>query len=194
MGNIFCVMGKSSSGKDTIYKKLKEEYKNLLPITMYTTRPIRNGEHEGVEYYFVSNEKFNEMKCENKVIEYRTYDTVHGPWTYFTADDGQINLDKENYLVIGTLKSYQSIKEFFGEDNVTGIYVEVDDGIRLQRALKREMQEEHPKYEEMCRRFLADQEDFSEENLKSCEFEKRFENNNLHECIEEIKCFINKKI
>ena len=194
MGNIFCVMGKSSSGKDTIYKKLKEEYKNLLPITMYTTRPIRNGEHEGVEYYFVSNEKFNEMKCENKVIEYRTYDTVHGPWTYFTADDGQINIDKENYLVIGTLKSYQSIKEFFGEDNVTGIYVEVDDGIRLQRALKREMQEEHPKYEEMCRRFLADQEDFSEENLKTCEFEKRFVNNNLHECIEEIKCFINKKL
>ena len=194
MGNIFCVMGKSSSGKDTIYKKLKEEYKNLLPITMYTTRPIRNGEHEGVEYYFVSNEKFNEMKCENKVIEYRTYDTVHGPWTYFTADDGQINIDKENYLVIGTLKSYQSIKEFFGEDNVTGIYVEVDDGIRLQRALKREMQEEHPKYEEMCRRFLADQEDFSEENLKSCEFEKRFVNNNLYECIEEIKCFINKKL
>ena len=194
MGKIFCVMGKSSSGKDTIYKELKEIYKEFLPITMYTTRPIRNGETEGIEYHFVSKEKFEKMYSDNKVIEYRTYDTVHGPWTYFTADDGQINLKEENYLVIGTLKSYQSIREYFGEDKVTGIYIEIDDGVRLSRALKREMKEENPKYEEMCRRFLADQEDFSEENLKACSIEKRFVNNDLKECIEEIKSFIDEQI
>ena len=194
MGKIFCVMGKSSSGKDTIYKKLKLIYNEFLPITMYTTRPIRNGEHEGVEYHFVSKEIFNEMNESNKVIEYRTYNTIHGPWTYFTADDGQVNLDQNNYLVIGTLKSYKSIRDFYGENNVVGIYIEIDDGIRLQRALNREMKEKNPKYEEMCRRFLADQEDFSEENLKKCNFEKRFENNDLEACINEIKSFIDDKI
>ena len=194
MGKIFCVMGKSSSGKDTIYKELKLIYDDFLPITMYTTRPIRNGEHEGVEYHFVTEETFNYMNERNKVIEYRTYNTIHGPWTYFTADDGQVNLDQENYLVIGTLKSYQSIRDFYGEKNVVGIYIEIDDGIRLQRALNREMNEKKPKYEEMCRRFLADQEDFSEKNLKKCNLEKRFVNNNLEECINEIKSFIDDKI
>ena len=190
MGKIFCVMGKSSSGKDTIYKKLKEIYKEFLPITMYTTRPIRSGEKEGIEYHFVSKERFNAMNAENKVIEYRTYDTVHGPWTYFTADDGQIDLEKNNYLVIGTLKSYESIRKYFGDEKVVGIYIEVDDGIRLQRALNREMQQENPKYEEMCRRFLADQEDFSEENLKLCDVKKRFKNINIDKCVEKIKTII----
>ena len=193
MGKIFCVMGKSSSGKDTIYKKLKEIYKEFLPITMYTTRPIRSGEKEGVEYHFVSNERFNEMNADNKVIEYRTYDTIHGPWTYFTADDGQIDLEKNNYLVIGTLKSYESIRKYFGDEKVVGIYIEVDDGIRLQRALSREMQQENPKYEEMCRRFLADQEDFSEENLKSCELEVRFKNIDIEKCVENIKTLIDRE-
>ena len=193
MGKIFCVMGKSSSGKDTIYKKLKDIYKDYLPITMYTTRPIRSGEVEGVEYHFVSTERFDEMNANKKVIEYRTYDTVHGPWTYFTADDGQVDLEKNNYLVIGTLKSYDSIRKYYGSEKVVGIYIEVDDGLRLQRALNREMQQENPKYEEMCRRFLADQEDFSEKNLQECKIEKRFQNIDINNCVEEIKSFIDKE-
>ena len=193
MGKIFCVMGKSSSGKDTIYKKLKEIYKDFLPITMYTTRPIRSGEKEGVEYHFVTTQKFQQMQDNKKVIEYRTYDTIHGPWTYFTADDGQIDLEKNNYLVIGTLKSYESVKAYFGYDKVVGIYIQVDDGVRLQRALNREMQQDNPKYEEMCRRFLADQEDFSEENLKLCNIEKRFENIDIEKCVEDIKTLIDTK-
>ena len=193
MGKIFCVMGKSSSGKDTIYKRLKEIYKDFLSITMYTTRPIRSGETEGVEYHFVSKERFDEMNENKKVIEYRTYDTVHGPWTYFTADDGQINFDKNNYLVIGTLASYESLKAYYGENKVVGIYIEVDDGIRLQRALNREIQQENPKYEEMCRRFLADQEDFCEENLKQCKIKTRFENQDIEKCIKDIKTLIDRK-
>ena len=53
MGKIFYVMGKSASGKDTIYKKLHSRMPELKTVTMYTTRPIRDGEHNGVEYFFV---------------------------------------------------------------------------------------------------------------------------------------------
>ena len=60
MGKIYCVMGKSSSGKDTVYKKLKEQYKEFRLIVPYTTRPIREGEKDGVEYYFVSEELIQE--------------------------------------------------------------------------------------------------------------------------------------
>ena len=62
MGKIYCVMGKSSSGKDTVYKKLKEQYKEFRLIVPYTTRPIREGEKDGVEYYFVDPEQFRAMK------------------------------------------------------------------------------------------------------------------------------------
>ncbi len=51
MGKIFYVMGKSASGKDTIYKKLHSRMPELKTVTMYTTRPIRDGEHNGVEYF-----------------------------------------------------------------------------------------------------------------------------------------------
>ena len=70
--------------------------------------------------------------------------------------------------------------------NVIPIYIEVDDGIRLERALKREKEQENPKYEELCRRFLADSQDFSEEKIEESGIEKRFQNINLDDCVKEI--------
>ena len=118
MGKIYCVMGKSSSGKDTVYKKLKEQYKEFRLIVPYTTRPIREGEKDGVEYYFVDPEQFRAMKEDGKVIESRSYNTKCGIWTYFTADDGQIDLSAADYLLIGTLVSYQALREYFGEEAI----------------------------------------------------------------------------
>ena len=135
MGKIYCVMGKSSSGKDTVYKKLKEQYKEFRLIVPYTTRPIREGEKDGVEYYFVDPEQFRAMKEDGKVIESRSYNTKCGIWTYFTADDGQIDLSAADYLLIGTLVSYQALREYFGEEAIVPVYLEVEDGLRLARAL-----------------------------------------------------------
>ena len=175
MGKIFYIMGKSSSGKDTIYKKLSERMPELQRIVPYTTRPIRDGEQEGVEYHFVGEDRLN-TKC--------------GVWTYFTADDGQIDLEKKDYLVIGTLESFQALKKYFGEEKIVPIYIEVDDGVRLSRALEREQREKEPRYEEMCRRFLADSADFSEENLRRAGIWKRFVNMELERCLEEIGAYI----
>ena len=84
-------MGKSSSGKDNIFKALVGDKElNLKTVIMYTTRPMRAGEKEGVEYYYVDNEKALELEAADKVIEMRTYNTVYGEWKYFTVDDGQI--------------------------------------------------------------------------------------------------------
>ena len=111
MSKIFYIMGKSSSGKDTIYKKIREKLPQLKRITPYTTRPIREGETDGVEYFFVDEERLNELKEKERVIEVRSYNTKCGIWTYFTADDGQIDLQKYDYLVIGTLESYYGMRE-----------------------------------------------------------------------------------
>ena len=193
MGKIYCVMGKSSSGKDTVYKKLKEPYKEFRLIVPYTTRPIREGEKDGVEYYFVDPEQFRAMKEDGKVIESRSYNTKCGIWTYFTADDGQIDLSAADYLLIGTLVSYQALREYFGEEAIVPVYLEVEDGLRLARALERERRQEKPKYAEMCRRFLADEEDFSEENLIKSGITERFGNEDFTECLNKIQRYIEER-
>ena len=191
MGRIFCLMGKSSTGKDTIYKELLAEEKlNLHKIVPYTTRPIREGEKNGEEYFFTDEEGIQKLEAENRIIELRCYDTCFGPWKYLTVNDEQIDLSKNDYLLIGTPESYLSMRKFFGKDIVVPLLIELDDGIRLQRALDRERQQQEPKYDEMCRRFLADAKDFSEETLAECELSVRFQNNDLKECIKSIVTYI----
>ena len=191
MGKIFYIMGKSSSGKDTIYRKLQEsENLKLGRLVLYTTRPIRAGEENGREYYFTDENRLEEFRKTNRLIESRAYHTVHGIWTYFTAEDGQINPQGTDYLGIGTLESYRKMKEYYGEKTVCPIYIQVEDGERLQRALIREKQQENPRYAEMCRRFLADQEDFSEENILAAGIRIRFENDDLDNCVRNIIKYI----
>ncbi len=187
-------MGKSSSGKDTMYKKILEEIPELKTVTLYTTRPIREGENDGVEYFFVEEEKFQEFQEMDKIIEARSYDTIYGVWTYFTADDGQMDLNKYHYLIMGTLESYQEMKRYFGEERVEPIYIEVEDGVRLERALKRERMQKEPKYNELCRRFLADSEDFSEVNLEKVGIQRRFQNIDFQTCLNEVIEFIKEKM
>lgn len=190
MGKIFYLMGKSSSGKDTIFKELKKRMPSLQTVVIYTTRPMREQEKDGEEYFFVDDRVLRQFQQEKKVIELREYHTIHGIWKYFTADDGKIKLQKHNYLMIGTLESYEKMSRYFGNENIVPIYVEVEDGERLYRALCRERAQEFPKYAEMCRRFLADTEDFSEENLKRNRICRRFQNIILEDCINEIMLYI----
>ena len=186
MGKIFYMMGKSASGKDTLYKEIRERFPELKTVTLYTTRPIRDGETDGVEYFFVTKDVLDRFEEAGKVIEMRTYHTVHGDWHYATLDDGQVELDRNDYIILGTLESYEKMKNYYGEENLVPVYIEVEDGERLRRALMREFSQEEPKYAEMCRRFLADSEDFSEENLKKAGITRRFVNADKIQCLEEI--------
>ena len=160
MGKIICLMGKSSSGKDTIYKNLMEDKSlGLRKLIPYTTRPMREGEQEGVEYHFTDEAGLARLQEEDRVIEIRAYDTVYGVWKYFTVWEEQMNLERESYCLIGTLEAWNAMC-----------------------------------HEELCRRFLADAKDFSEENLKNAGITRRFENKDMNACLEEIKLFIQKAI
>jgi guanylate kinase len=195
MGKIVCLMGKSSSGKDTIYKRLlSSEQIRLKTIVPYTTRPIRAGEKEGVEYHFTDEEGYRKLLKQGSIIEARAYDTCFGIWRYFTVADDSIRLEEESYILIGTLEAYMQIEKFYGADQVIPIMIELDDGVRLQRALDREKTQDHPSYEEMCRRFLADAEDFSEDKLESAGIGRRFYNNDLDKCLQEIEIYLKDKL
>lgn len=189
MNHIFYLMGKSASGKDTIYEALlADSALQLSALIPWTTRPIRAREMEGVEYHFTDEEGLKALEAQGRVIEQRTYQTEHGPWTYFTVDEGTSDGD---LLGIGTLESYLHLRAYYGEGRVVPIYVEVEDGIRLGRALKRECKPGNHRYEELCRRFLADQKDFSEENLQKAGIDRRFSNDNeCAECIRQIAEYI----
>ncbi|MBO4883137.1 MAG: guanylate kinase [Lachnospiraceae bacterium] len=193
MAKIICLLGKSCSGKDTIYKKLLADGSlNLLPLVTYTTRPMRTGEQEGREYHFTDEAGFNSLKEAGKVIEDRTYDTVYGLWRYFTVDDGTFVKEGRNVIAAaGTIPAYIKLRDHFGAENTCPIMIETDDGIRLERAMRREKKQEAPRYKEMCRRFITDSEDFDEEKMKAAGVDHVFMNNeDLDKCIREVSDFI----
>ena len=191
MGKIYCVMGKSSSGKDSIYHEIMEKGAlGLKPIIPYTTRPIRDGEQDGREYHFCTEDTVQRLQDAGRIMELRAYNTVYGVWKYFTVDDERIDLSNNNYLYIVTLEGYTKIQEYFGADRVVPIYIEVEDGERLMRAIAREQKQDVPKYEEMCRRFLADSADFCDEKLVEAGVVRRFSNNDFVQTVQEVTAYI----
>ena len=191
MGKLYVITGKSASGKDSIYKALlADEELKLKPFVSYTTRPIRSGETDGREYHFSDEETLREYEESGRLIEKRVYHTVHGDWYYFNVDSDEVDLDREDYICIGTLESFIPTRDYYGSGRVIPIYVYVDDGIRLERALERERSQASPRYAEMCRRFLGDEKDFSEERILAAGIETRFENNDLTQCLGKIREYI----
>ncbi len=175
MKHLFYLMGKSASGKDTLYETLlNDSTLALKPLIPWTTRPARANEQDGVEYHFTDEAGLQILEEKGLVIEKRTYQTEHGPWTYFTVKDAaSLSHDR---IGIGTLESYRKIRDSYPDGCVIPIYLEVEDGLRLSRALERERRPGNHRYEEMCRRFLSDQKDFSEEKLQEAGITKRFSN------------------
>lgn len=190
MGKLFVIMGKSATGKDSLYKKIIERHPELQEIVTYTTRPIREGETHGKEYYFVSEEEMRRMEGQEKIIECRRYDTVRGPWSYFTANDGQMDFEKGDYILISTLEGYEKLRRFFGTETVVPIYIEVEDFERLGRAIARERSQASPCVPELCRRFLADEEDFSEDKLRTAGIRTRVENDDFDAAVGRIEKLI----
>ena len=187
MGRLYVIMGKSASGKDSAFAELMRR-RDFAKLMEYTTRPIRTGEVDGEDYYFTSVAEFERLLAEGKVIEHRRFDSVIGPWYYFHLEDDRVNLSERDYLCITTLPAYKKLAGHYGKDSVVPIYLEVEDGTRLHRALAREDAEENPRYDELCRRYLADEKDFSEENLSRAGITEanRFRNDELEACVEQI--------
>ncbi len=180
-------MGKSASGKDTIYTRLiSDERLQLKAYVGYTTRPKREGEREGVEYHFTTIRELEAFEASGELIEKRVYHTVYGDWYYYSVDNEAVSSGDMDYLYIGTLESFNGLRNHYGSDKVIPIYIEVEDGERLIRSVKRDQKQDPPGYEETCRRFLADQEDFSEEKIKAAGITRRFDNTDTERCLGDI--------
>ena len=106
-------------------------------------------------------------------------------WTYATA-----KVEKDGiYIGIGTLESYEKLKKYYC-CQIVPIYIELDDNLRLERAFEREKLQKNPNFKELCRRAVADENDFSEEKLEAAGIKKRFYNDDLQQCVDQICCHI----
>lgn len=182
MGKIYMLLGKSASGKDTIRQLIQKAYPNFKNIVTYTTRPMRAGEKEGESYHFVTDEEFERMDTEGMFFEKRKYLTPAGVWKYATSKQ-DFDLSSTKYMLVGTLPMLASYKSVFAND-VIPIYIERSGANRLLGSMRRisPSNNQEQEMEEICRRFLSDQKDYSPENLKKAGISTQFLNNNPTEC------------
>ncbi len=130
-------IGKSGAGKDTL---LNRDVKNgrFERVVSYTTRPIRDGEQNGIDYHFVNEDEFFGMtKSPAKLAEYRFYETLVGgrkaTWYY-----GSPLLDpKKNYVVVLDITGAKEYLARYGAESIELVYITVPDDVRENRAKKR---------------------------------------------------------
>lgn len=159
MKKIITLTGCSASGKDTLLNMIIWYNKNILPIISTTTRPMRKGEKEGVNYYFKDKIDLDSL------IEYREYKTVNGIYFYgIEKKEIENKLKQSNTLiVILDYRGLKGMREYCLKNNINieSYYIQVPLKTRLYRSLKREELEypddEH--YLEICRRAIADNEE-----------------------------------
>lgn len=132
------LVGKSASGKDTILQHILK-ISNYKPIVSTTSRPKRDNETEGVDYYFVSKDTFLDLIADDDLIEYRKYNTlvnnVSDTW-YYGIQKRELN-PSYNYITILDLKGARSFVNHYGADNCEVLYIYCDEEIRKERAKKR---------------------------------------------------------
>ena len=157
--NLLVLVGCSASGKDTVMNRLVKEF-DVKPVISYTTRPTRNCEQDGREYYFITEEEFERMKNNAEFIETRVYKTVNGNWYYGLPKNGIDLEDDNNYITIldfdGLLELEIWLRSIGQIDKLTSIYVDVTEQNRLIRSLNREQNMTKKQVEEVIRRYYND--------------------------------------
>lgn len=148
MAIILC--GKTASGKDTVCKELLHRFPDLNKMVSYTTRPMRDGEIDGLTYNFIKNEEFEVKKREGFFLETTEYNVATGEtWKYGSPKNG-LNI---NTVAIFNPYGYEEIK---GDPQNIVFYLKCNDYI-----LKKRLVERGDKYDEAARRLAADREDFN---------------------------------
>ena len=157
---VIALFGKAGSGKDTILHALVNKFPDRYnEIVSCTTRPPREGEQEGVNYYFLTVDQFTEKVLNGDMLEATEFNN----WHYGTALSS-LSTDKVNVGVFNP----EGIRCLM-EDNFVDLiayYVQVGDKERLIRQLIREVD---PDVKEIIRRFSADEKDF--EDLEDIDYQ-----------------------
>ena len=156
MAKFILLLGKGGTGKDTIKERIQKEMPELKSLPMWTSRPMRAGEEQDVQYHFVTYEEMMQANAEGKLLEYREYKTVNGIRAYGT----EYPKDDSTYILTVSIEQYNNLRLKIPQKDIITIYLYVDEYTRIQRALSREKECEYPNYNEVCRRFVADNNEY----------------------------------
>jgi guanylate kinase len=168
---LLALFGESGAGKDTIQHWLVSECTNVHGLISYTTRPPRDYEKEGQEYHFVTKEDFRELIAENKILEYNVFNY----WYYGTCVD---ELDKDQINVgVFNPQGIRKLLKCTKDVDILPVWIQASEKDRLLRCLNREA---NPDCKEICRRFLADTDDFSRINFDYEIYLNNTNNENYH--------------
>ena len=130
---ITILVGKSASGKDTLMKKMLEE--GYSPIISSTTRPMRTGEKNGVEYHFLTDREFKYLEDTGYFMEVRRYNTlVAGEPAVWAYGSPKVNPDEKNWITILDVEGTEEYIKFYGKEDIRVIVLEVSDEERERRA------------------------------------------------------------
>ena len=128
------IVGKTASGKDTVVKKLVDDYKYTKIIT-YATRPMRKGEKQDITYHFISDDEFNQKINEGFFAEYKAYDTEFGKWYYGTSLEDLENAEDNNIIIL-TPDGYRDVVNKLSKKPIA-IYIYANNATIKKRLLKR---------------------------------------------------------
>lgn len=150
---LIALVGESGSGKDTVLKKTVYEYPELFHrVVNHTTRPIRQGEQDGVDYHFVDEQEYSNLVTSDAMLEV----TCFNDWFYGTSVTelvpDKINIGVFNPSSVDQLRLDKRVQVYV-------FYVESTEKERLLRQLTRE---ENPDCHEIIRRFKTDWIDFED--------------------------------
>lgn len=190
---IFALLGYMGVGKDTILKQVLKDMDDVKPIISTTTRPMRKGETEGVEYYFIDDTEF--FRRGTDFVEQRIYHTKvkengvekDATWRYGIE---RMELEKDDYLiVIVDSVGYKELKNYVGNNKIVPIFISAPQEELKARALARGDLEA-----EVDRRLKDDYERFMDFRVRTVYHEVKNTNGRLEEAIKEVENIITKHI
>lgn len=130
------ILGESGSGKTTLQKYICD-HTDMGRVVSCTTRPIRNGEENGIDYYFLNDDEYAKLEERGLFVEKAEYNS----WKY-AIDVEQIN---DNKIAVLTPHGLRMVKKYIEEHNldikITSIYLKVDKISRFIKLLKRDGEE-----------------------------------------------------
>ena len=190
---IFALLGYMGVGKDTILKQVLKDMDDVKPIISTTTRPMRKGETEGVEYYFIDDTEF--FRRGTDFVEQRIYHTKvkengvekEATWRYGIE---RAELEKDDYLiVIVDSVGYKELKNYVGNGRIVPIFISAPQEELRTRALARGDLEA-----EVDRRLKDDYERFMDFRVRTVYHEVKNGEGRLEEAIKEVEGIITKHI
>ncbi len=144
------ICGEAGTGKDRLVTELTNFNENFHEVITATSRPMRDNEKDGINYYFISKEKFKQDIKNNKFLEY----VIFNHW-YYGTPISSLDINKINIGVFNPAGLETLIKNPCIDLHIIKLTAE-----NINRIMRQIIREKSPNIKEIARRYIADKEDF----------------------------------